>query len=310
MKKSFLLISILYFICSCSNNRLNEEDTSREACLDSEIPCPVIMGEKNEACVANIIFLAEGFTEDELEEFMELSEMAKNTILEMEPFASTSDKLNFYRVESPSETSGIKSIQYTSECNGTTGTHTFSDTPWGVFSNKNGLTRFLGMEMSKRMRLEELFGNYATGDYAYTIIIANSKNYYGAAEFPGDPEYKMANEPKVSNMMISKYDSGKIFKYLLRHEFGHSFGNMDDEYVDVASLCALSEQGSFLESPHKLNVRTFNPGSWFEGARYVPTGYWREWENSIMRTAYFSTEFSPVQHEILRNRLKEAIGCK
>ena len=300
---------MLLVFSSCSDDDLPGEETYREPCLDSEIPCPVIIGEKNEGCVANIIFIAEGFTDSELPEFKNLSETAKSAILEMEPFTSSSRNLNFYRVDSPSVTSGIKSIQYTSECNGTTGSNTTSDTPWGVFSNKNGLKRFLGMENSKRDSLETIFGNYATGDYVYTIIIANSTGYFGGAEFPGIVEHDITATPKVSNMIISKNDSGDNFKYLVRHEFGHSFGNMDDEYVDLTSLCALKEQEWFLTSTPKQNVLTYNPGSWYEGARYVPTGYWREWQNSIMRTGYYETEFSPVQIKIVQNRLDEAIGC-
>ena len=309
MKKSLILALILIVFFSCSDDDLTKEEVLREPCLDSEIPCPEIIGEKNEGCVANIIFIAEGFTEPELPDFRNLSEIAKMAILDMEPFKSSANSLNFYRVESPSVTSGIRSIQYTSECNGTTGTNTTSDTPWGVFSNKDGLKRFLGMDNSKRDSLETLFGNYATGDYAYTIIIANSIKYLGGAEFPGLIEHDINATPKVSNMIISKHDSGTFFKYLVRHEFGHSFGDLDDEYVDLTALCSLKEQKWFLTSTPKENVLTYNPGSWYEGARYLPTGYWREWQNSIMRTGYYDTEFSPVQKMIVQKRLDAAIGC-
>ena len=310
MIKRLFLISLLLSIYSCADDDFpRDEEISREPCLDSEIPCPEIIGEKNKGCVANIIILAEGFTNEEMPEFKDLSEITKQAILEMEPFTSASANLNFYRVESTSVTSGIKSIQYTSECNGTTGTNTTSETPWGVFSNKDGLERFLGMENSKRESLENLYGYYATNDYAYTIIIANSNRWLGGAEFPGLAEYDMAEEPKVSNMIISKHDGGKYFKYLVRHEFGHSFGDMDDEYVDLTALCALKEQEWFLNSTPKQNVLTYNPGTWYEGARYLPDGYWREWENSIMRTDYLASEFSPIQKTIVQGRLNEAIGC-
>jgi hypothetical protein len=217
--------------------------------------------------------------------------------------------LNFYRVESPSVTSGIKTIQYTSACNGTTGINTSSQTPWSVFGNKYGLERLAGMELEQRKKLEELYGNYATGDYAYTIIIANTTDYYGGAELPGVTGNNAIFEPKVSNMIVSKNDSDYMFKYLVRHEFGHSFGNMDDEYEDAGSACALKELLESLPETPKANVLTYNPGSWFEGARYVPTGYWREWENSIMRSDYDSTTFSPKQREVVEQRLADAIGC-
>ena len=310
MKKILYFLLIVCGFASCSDDEIPKEELVVEPCLNSEIPCPVIIGEKNEGCVVNIIFIAEGFTEEELPEFKNLSDTAKSAILDMEPFASSAQKLNFYRVESPSKTSGISSIQYTSECNGTTGTNLYKDTPWGVHKNKDGLERFLGMDESKRDSLETLFGYYATGDYAYTIIIANSSEYLGGAEFPGLMEHNLNNTPKVSNMIISKHHGGDFFKYLVRHEFGHSFGDLDDEYVDPTALCSLREREWFLNSTIKANILTYNPGTWYEGARYVPTGYWREWQNSIMRTGYYETEFSPIQTMIVEKRLETAVGCK
>lgn len=297
-------------ICSCNKEELPENDKNQEEYIDSiTFPDPIIIGQENKGCVVNIIFLAEGFKNSEMTEFKDLCDIAKQAILDMEPFTSASNSLNFYRVDSRSITSGIKTKQYTSICNGTTGINTYSQTPWAVFGNKVGIDRLVGMEPEQRDKLEELFGNYATGDYTYTIIIANTTKYYGGAEFPGFPEYNTILHPKVSNLIVSKNDSGDNFKFLVRHEFGHSFGNLDDEYEDEGSACAIEELLELLPQTPKLNVLTYNPGSWFEGARYMPTGYWREWENSIMRTDYSSTTFSPKQREIVNHRLVEAIGC-
>ena len=303
LNKIYLIFVLTLALCSCL-----DEDPS-DKCTESAIPCPVIIGQENTGCAVNIIFLAEGFTESEMPEFRELTGLAKQAILDMEPFASAANSLNFYRVESPSATSGIKTKQYTSVCNGTTGEDTFSETPWGVFTNRVGLGHYAGMEPVKRDLLEELYGDYATGDYAYTIILANTTAYYGGAEFPGVTEYNTIARPRVSNMIVSKYNAGEEFKFLIRHEFGHSFGNLDDEYEDPKYHCAVQHEAWFLPETPKLNVLTYNPGSWFEGARYVATGYWREWKNSIMRANQNLTEFSPVQRSIVEKRLTEAIGC-
>lgn len=298
-----------FAIYSCNNDDLPENEQSPEGPVNTIIPSPVIIGQENKGCVANIIFLAEGFTDSEMAEFINLCDIAKQAILDMEPFTSAANGLNFHRVNSPSITSGIKTKQYTSVCNGTTGINTTSQTPWSVFGNKVGLERFAGMEPEQRNMLEELYGNYATGDYVYTIIIANTTKYYGGAESPGITEDNKIFEPKVSNMIVSKYDSGDIFKFLVRHEFGHSFGNLGDEYESTESACALKELASSLPETPKPNILTYNPGSWFEGARYSATGYWREWENSIMRNDYYSTTFSPKQREVVNQRLADAIGC-
>lgn len=258
MKKSILLILIIFAICSCDKDGLPEDEESREDCIDTTIPCPVIIGQEKTGCVANIIFLAEGFTDSEMTEFKNLCDIAKKVILDMEPFASATNSLNFYRVDSPSITSGIKTKQFTSTCNGTTGINTSSSTPWSVFGNRVGIQYYAGMEPLKRNSLEQLFGKYATGDYVYTIIIANTTDYYGGAEFPGVTEYNTILEPKVSNMIVSKHDSGDMFKFLIRHEFGHSFGNMDDEYEDLATNCAIGNESWYLPPTPKLNVLAYN----------------------------------------------------
>ena len=305
MKKSILYLFLFFAIGSC----INEDDEPKEPCIDAEVPCPVIIGQENEGCVANIIFLAEGFTDPEMTEFMELCEVAKQAILDMEPFASA-NSLNFYRVNSISTTSGIKTKEFTSTCDQNNVVNTSSTTAWSVFGNRVGIQHYVGMEPSKRDLMEYLYGNYATGDYVYTIIIANTTAYYGGAEFPGVTEHNTIINPKVSNMIVSKYDSGDQFKYLIRHEFGHSFGNLDDEYESENTDCAIRNyEPWYLPQEPKLNVLTYNPNNWFEGARYVSTGYWREWENSIMRGDATSTTFSPKQREIVNQRLSDAIGC-
>ena len=306
MKKIALFILLFFALCSCQSG----DDERKERCEDAEFPCPEIIGQENKGCVVNIIFLAEGFTDSEMTEFMERCEVAKQAILDMEPFASASNSLNFYRVNSISATSGIKTKAFTSTCDQNNVVNTSSTTAWSVFGNRVGIAHYVGMEPSKRDLLEDLYGNYATGDYVYTIIIANTTKYYGGAEFPGVTEHNTIINPKVSNMIVSKLDDIDQFKYLIRHEFGHSFGNLDDEYVSKNTDCAMRNyEPWYLPEEPKLNVLTDNPNNWFEGARYVSTGYWREWENSIMRGDDSSTTFSPKQREIVDQRMLDAIGC-
>ena len=129
LNKSILLVLMSFAILSCNNEDFPEIELSPDVPVDAIIPSPVIIGQENKGCVANILFLAEGFKDSEMAEFINLCDIAKQAILDMEPFASASDSMNFYRVNSPSITSGIKTIQYTSVCNGTTGINTSSQTP-------------------------------------------------------------------------------------------------------------------------------------------------------------------------------------
>lgn len=306
---------MLSIVFSCSKEDVQESENLQADLIANqnrapEYPEPEIMDEFNSGCVANIIFLAEGFRKSEMSEFKELTDIAKQAILDMVPFSSVTNHLNFYRVYSASETSGVGERKFESGCNGITGDDYAPATAWGVFTNRVGMSHYAGTKSEVRAYIDDLYSVYATGDYAYTIIIANSTAYFGGAEFPGVTEHNDIENPKVSNMIVSKYDSGDIFKFLVRHEFGHSFGNMDDEYVHGLTDCVISHyEPWFLPPTPKWNLRLSDPGGWFEGARYVPTGYWRQWENSIMRDDYYTTTFSPVQANIVKKRLSIAIEC-
>ena len=315
MKKSLLLILMLFVIYSCSKETVQESE-NLQAVIDTEqnkapeFPEPEIMDEFNSGCVANIIFLAEGFRNSEMAEFKVLSAMAKQAILDMVPFSYVENHLNFYRVYSVSETSGVGEREFNSGCNGNTGNDYSPATAWGVYTNRVGMSHYAGTKPEVRALIDDLYADYATGDYAYTIIITNSTDYFGGAEFPGVTEHNDIANPKVSNMIVSKYDSGDIFKFLVRHEFGHSFGNMDDEYVDALSDCTINHyEPWFLPPTPKWNLSLTNPGGWFEGGRYVPTGYWRQWDNSIMNSDYYATEYAPIQQDIIKKRLSIAIDC-
>lgn len=315
MKKTILLFLLIATILSCSKETVQENENLQTDLITEqnrapEYPEPEIMDEFNEGCVANIIFLAEGFRDSEMGEFKELSAMAKQAILDMVPFSYVTHHLNFYRVYSASYESEIGSIKFESGCNGITGDDIFYETAWKINTNRVGMSHYAGTKPEVRHIIDELYGGYATGDYAYTIIIANSTDYFGGAEFPGVTEHNNIENPRVSNMIVSKYDSGDIFKFLVRHEFGHSFGNMDDEYEHELTDCTINHyEPWFLPPTPKWNLRLSDPGGWVLGGRYIGDTYWRQWENSIMRDDYYTTTFSPVQADIVKKRLSIAIEC-
>lgn len=312
MKKIILLLGVTAMLWSCSRDTVDSTTNTEVVNFQTRaplVPAPEIIGDFNSGCVANVLILAEGFTPAQMGEFKILAARAKQAILDMEPFTTYTDRINFYRVDSPSEVSGINTQQFDSDCNGVTGTEDFDSTAWGVFGNRVGLQYYAAMKPKARELLEDLYGGYAT-DYAYTIIIVNTTDYYGGAEFPGVTQNNTIANPRVSNMIVSKYDSGDIFKFLVRHEFGHSFGNMDDEYVDALTFCAIKTyEPWYLPPTPKLNIRTSDPGGWYEGARYVPEDYWRQWNNSIMRNDYFATVFAPRQASVVKRRLARATYC-
>jgi len=324
-----LLLVGLFFGCnpdeSPNVDRDKPTNVSRQALIGHNFPGPVLINPngagENTFCNINIIFVAEGFQATEMGDFNSLADQARDALLSIEPFNGEENHINFYRVNSASHESGIGEIQFTDPdgCevyNG--GTLIYKNTAWGTYSNRHGLERYIGMAQDKRLLLEKNYSSYASNDYVYTVMITNTPGlWYASAEFPGIDEHDLfGGDAQVSNMAVSRYDDGFYFQWLVKHEFGHSFGAITDEYGDSGdgSSCLLHtyEPHFFVNGPTD-NVQTSDPGGWHQGGYYENTGYWRSTENSIMRGDWNLPKvdwFSPIQREMLVAQFNAQASCE
>jgi hypothetical protein len=88
------------------------------------------------------------------------------------------------------------------------------------------------------------------------------------------------------------------------HEFGHSFGDLDDEYLDsVYAANAPTYEPDVWYYGNRLNVRDANPGGWYQGARYVTTKY-RATDDDLMKNIYASGFGSPNE-ALLQDRIDD-----
>ena len=231
-----------------------------------------------------VVFVADGFTSSQLSSFDTYAQDAKDAILGIEPYASNTGKFNFYKVRTASTQSG-RSVQ-----GGTT-----KNTYWNVYSNEWGLTRYFGMPSASYTALDNLLGDLSCGEMVYVVMISNDPTYGGYGDL-----YSYVSGRNVSVCIVPTSAQSYTFDFLVTHEFGHSFGDLDDEYVDASFVAAaqINDPG-FLSHPNRPNVKNTNPGGWLAGARYVTNKY--RYSNDLMNGGSY-VHSSPNQ-TLIQNRI-------
>ena len=148
----------------------------------------------------DVIFVAEGYTQEEMESFYADAKMAADAILAHNPFNRLKDKFNFVAAASPSRESGI-SIP---------GKGIWKDTAVKSHYDTFYMERYL-----TTLHLKELHNLLAGIPYEHIVILANTDNYGGGG---------------VYNSYTLSSAHHATFKPVVVHEFGHSFGGLADEY--------------------------------------------------------------------------------
>ncbi len=148
----------------------------------------------------DVAILAEGYTENEMEQFYKDAKIACESIFSHEPFHTMEKKFNIVAVASPSKDSGV-SVPRENQWKQTT-VHSHFDT----FYSDRYLTT---------SRVKSIHDALAGIPYEHIIILANT-NVYGGGGIYNSYTLTAAHHPK--------------FKPVVVHEFGHSFGGLGDEY--------------------------------------------------------------------------------
>lgn len=236
---------------------------------------PVALGTTYSGNTIKVLLLADGYTSAQMPTFLAKAALVKSAIMSNAPYSSNTTKFNFYTVSTPSVQSGYSQLAGTDD-NGNPQAAITKNTYWGCYVNNKDLDRYYGMPTAKRALLESYYGNFDSGEKVFAIVISNNTGYAGYGDLASFPTW---NTNDVS-MLITSVDPVYL-AYLVLHEFGHSFGDLDDEYVDAQFA---SSGDPVLSHPNRLNVFDTGdqPSGWLEGARYVATGKWR-YGNAIMR---------------------------
>lgn len=215
----------------------------------------------------DVVILAEGYTARERELFYRDAGAAVESLFDHEPFGRYRRNFNVLAVAAESQDSGV------------------SEPGKGIWKNTAVGSHFNSMYMDRYLTTENIFRLHDILDglpYEHIIILANTDTYGGGG---------------IYNSYTLTTAHHKLFRPVVVHEFGHSFGALADEYVDNGY-----EGDPFYFSdiePWEKNVTTKTDfaSKWkdmidsgvkgvglVEGAGYQPKGVWRSAEDCRMRT--------------------------
>ena len=245
-----------------------------------------------EKCI-DVAILAEGYTLQEIQTFYEDADIACKSIFDHEPFKSMKKRFNVVAVASPSTDSGV-SVPRLNEWK-----HTAFGSHFSTFYSDRYLTT---------SRVKAIHDALAGIPYEHIIILANTEEYGGGG---------------IYNSYTLTTAHHPMFRPVVVHEFGHSFGGLADEYfydndvmtdtypldiepweqnistqVDFAAKWKdmLSENNPV---PTPAEVSENYPTGVYEGGGYSAKGIFRPAENCRMRTNEYPA-FCPVCQRALR----------
>lgn len=148
----------------------------------------------------DVAIVAEGYTKDEMDLFYKDAQVAMEQILKSKAFASMKDRFNFYAVGCESEESGV-STPYKND--------------WRKTALNSHFHTFYSERYLTTLHLKDLHNQLAGIPYEHIIILANTDEYGGGG---------------IYNSYTLTTAHHYLFKPVVVHEFGHSFGGLADEY--------------------------------------------------------------------------------
>ena len=153
----------------------------------------------DEECI-DVVILSEGYTEQEMELFLEDARTACDEILSYEPFNALKERFNFIAVMLPSVDSDVSVPQ---------------DDMWrqtALGSNFMSLYSPRYLTTNNVHHMHDLLSGIPC---EHIIILANTETYGGGG---------------IYNSYTLTTAHNPMFKPVVVHEFGHSFGALGDEY--------------------------------------------------------------------------------
>lgn len=148
----------------------------------------------------DVAILAEGYTKDEMQTFYNDAQTAIDQILQHEPFKTYKNRFNFVAVASASSDSGVSNPKEGKWISTAMGSH------FDTFYSDRYLTT---------LHLKNVNDLLSGIPYEHIIILANTAEYGGGG---------------IYNSYTLTTAHHPLFKPVVVHEFGHSFGGLADEY--------------------------------------------------------------------------------
>ena len=245
-----------------------------------------------------VIFLSEGFTSSEQSSFVSYANQAASAIGNLEPFASNSDKINFYYDFKSSNNSGISTKTHALN----PVTNNIIDTRYDAYWNFGGQGHSIYVDWAIRDYLESWYSQYTNseGNPVYLVMICNTSGWGGSGELPsyafdiGTERYTQlsvislgTNHHNVNMTNQQKLTTwANNFNFLACHEFMHSFGDLADEYISSPTYTFYSQNYPDIMNHIETlyNVSDTSSSSFpYQGAAFQATGMWRNHSNDLMK---------------------------
>lgn len=255
-------------------------------------PFEVVQQAKDENHCIHIAFVAEAYTESEMNIFMEDVRVAVEALFAHEPFKSNRDKFNIIAVKSVSQESGP------------------SIPGKGIWKNTvlhSHFNTFYSDRYLTTLALKDLHNVLAGTPYEHIIVLVNTNNYGGGG---------------ILNSYNLSMTHHSMYKPVVVHEFGHSFAGLADEYAYEFEAIPMYPKDV---EPWEKNITTLHQfkGKWekqiksstpkptpataeykdkiglFEGAGYSMKGVYRPTQDCRMRTNT-KPDFCPICRQAIQ----------
>lgn len=251
----------------------------------------------DESKCIDVAILAEGYTAEEMNVFYQDAKLTCESLFLHEPFRSMKNKFNIVAVASPSTDSGVSVPR---------------EKQWKQTAVHSHFDTFYSDRYLTTSRVKSIHNALAGIPYEHIIILANT-DVYGGGGIYNSYTLTTAHHP--------------MFKPVVVHEFGHSFGGLADEYfyeddvmTDTYPLNAEpweqnittrvnfgSKWEDMLTSdtpiPTPVNARKKYPVGVYEGGGYSAKGIYRPSFDCRMKTNGHP-EFCPVCQRALRRMIE------
>lgn len=239
-------------------------------------PYTVVQEAADPSYCIHIAYLAEGYTEEEMDVFLKDVNIAVEALFAHEPFKSMRSRFNIVAVQAPSAESGT------------------SEPSMGIWRNtalKSHFDTFYSNRYLTTLHLKTMHDWLAGTPYEHIIVLVNTSEYGGGG---------------ILNSYNLSMTHHEMFRPVVVHEFGHSFAGLADEYAydqeqipmyphdvepwepNITTLADFSKKwqsmvakGTPIPTPIKAGKER---AGLYEGAGYSLKGVYRAYPDCRMRT--------------------------
>jgi len=241
-----------------NDNTINSEKEN-----DFKITPVLVNGESSNK--VDIVFIAEGYTEEEMGKFKTDADKFVGYLFNIEPYKSRKADFNIWAVESISKESG-------------------TDIPQNdIWKNTIVSSNFYTFKIDRYLTApdQKLVAKLASNTACDVIYVIVNTNKYGGGGIYNFYGLSMSDHPTEASVFV--------------HEFGHCFAGLADEYY--TSSVAYEEFYNLKVEPWEPNLTTLvdfeskwkgmmnkNGVGLFEGGGYMAKGIYRPYQDCRMKT--------------------------